>query len=428
MADENKHLKVLIVGSGIAGPALAYWLHTLLPTAHVTILERAPELRLGGQAVDIRSAALPIVEKMGLLHKVKNKTTTEVGMEFVYADGKSKATFPATGNDEQQSMTSEYEILRGDMAKILYDATVDMPNVEYMFDETVATIEQKTDGKVDITFANQLQSASYDLVVGADGMMSRTRRSVFGHGPNNDDYLNRLGQYGAFFKIPRTGEDTDYAQWWNASRGRLILKRPDQYGTTRVYAAITDSNLSRFDEIDKLLKNRSVQEQKEWLAREFEGAGWMSERIVKGMMECDDFYMQQIAQVKMPEWSKGHVALLGDAAYCPSPISGLGAGSGIVGAYVLAGEVSKSPEDIPAALKRYEARTRAFVDQVQKLIPGAPQCANPQTDWGIKLFNKTMGFISHPVIRKFGGLIGKFVPAFGGTKWDVPDYGVIIEA
>jgi len=110
MADESENLKVLIVGSGIAGPAMAYWMHTLLPKSHVTILERAPELRLGGQAVDIRSAALPIVEKMGLLQKVKDKTTTEVGMEFVYADGKSKAAFPATGNDEQQSSMSHQRV------------------------------------------------------------------------------------------------------------------------------------------------------------------------------------------------------------------------------------------------------------------------------------------------------------------------------
>jgi 2-polyprenyl-6-methoxyphenol hydroxylase-like FAD-dependent oxidoreductase len=103
MAKESKNLKVLIVGSGIGGPALAYWIHTLLPKSHVTILERAPEPRFGGQAVDIRSAAIPIVERMGLMQKVKDKTTTEVGMEFVYADGKRKATFPASGNAEQQS-------------------------------------------------------------------------------------------------------------------------------------------------------------------------------------------------------------------------------------------------------------------------------------------------------------------------------------
>jgi 2-polyprenyl-6-methoxyphenol hydroxylase-like FAD-dependent oxidoreductase len=106
MADQTKPLKVLIVGSGIAGPSLAFWLHTFLPSSSITILERAPEPRLGGQAVDLRSAAIPIVERMGLLQAVKDKTTTEAGMEFVYADGKGKARFPTTGNTEQQSSKS----------------------------------------------------------------------------------------------------------------------------------------------------------------------------------------------------------------------------------------------------------------------------------------------------------------------------------
>jgi 2-polyprenyl-6-methoxyphenol hydroxylase-like FAD-dependent oxidoreductase len=109
MADQAQDLKVLIVGSGIAGPSLAYWISKFIPTTSITILERAPELRLGGQAVDIRSAALPIVERMGILQKVKDKTTTEAGMDFVYADGKTKASFPASGNVEQQS--SKYTFL-----------------------------------------------------------------------------------------------------------------------------------------------------------------------------------------------------------------------------------------------------------------------------------------------------------------------------
>jgi 2-polyprenyl-6-methoxyphenol hydroxylase-like FAD-dependent oxidoreductase len=101
-----------------------------------------------------------------------------------------------------------------------------------------------------------------------------------------------------------------------------------------------------------------------------------------------------------------------------------GTGAGIVGAYVLAGEVAKSPLDIPAALKRYDATTRPFVDKIQKLIPGAPQVANPQTNWGIALFNTTMGIVSHPFMRKFGGVVGKIAPAFGKSDWQLPDYGM----
>lgn len=101
-----------------------------------------------------------------------------------------------------------------------------------------------------------------------------------------------------------------------------------------------------------------------------------------------------------------------------------GTGAGIVGAYVLAGEISHSPADIPAALQRYEALTRPFVEKVQKLIPGAPQIANPQTAWGVWAFNKTVGVLSHPGVKMFGGLVGRFVPAFGKNEWIVPEYVV----
>jgi 2-polyprenyl-6-methoxyphenol hydroxylase-like FAD-dependent oxidoreductase len=96
-------LKVLVSGSGIAGPCFAFWLNKFLPSSQITILERSPEPRLGGQAVDLRAASVSIVERMGLLDAVREKTTTEVAMDFIYADGKTRATFPATGNAEQQS-------------------------------------------------------------------------------------------------------------------------------------------------------------------------------------------------------------------------------------------------------------------------------------------------------------------------------------
>lgn len=202
------------------------------------------------------------------------------------------------------------------MACLVYDATKDLEYITYIFDEMVTTIEEKED-KVHVTFKNNRPSAEYDLVVGADGMMSRTRRLVFGHGPNNDDYLYRLGQYSALFTMARDPKDTKFAQWYNAPKGRMFLLRPDQYGTTRAYMSVTDSNLSRFDDLDKLMRSGTRKEQEAWFEKEFEGAGWQKDRCIAGMKNADDYYMQQIAQVKMDSWVKGRVALIGDAGYCP---------------------------------------------------------------------------------------------------------------
>ncbi|KAF3033759.1 hypothetical protein E8E12_004328 [Didymella heteroderae] len=425
MASGPQPLNILISGSGIAGPCLAFWMHKLIPTCHITILERSPAPRHGGQAVDLRSFSVPIVSRMGLLDLVRDKTTTEAGVQFVYMDGITKATFPASGNIEAQSATSEFEVLRGDLAKIFMDATQPLDRITYVFDEMIKSITQISGKKVDVTFANRLSPAKYDLVVGADGMMSRTRRLVFDRGPENDEYLRRLGQYAALFTMPRAESDTKFAQWYNAPRGRLLLLRPDSYGTTRAYVSVTDSNLKRFDEIDHAMKEGDRKAQEEWFEREFEGAGWGSERCIREMKRAEDHYVQQVAQVKMERWSQGSVVLLGDAAYCPSPISGVGAGCAIIGAYVLAGEVSRSQHDIPSALEQYEKVLRPYVEKAQRLIPGAPQVANPQTEWGVWAFNKLTGIASSAILKQFGGLVGRFLPAFGGTAdYPFPEYKV----
>ncbi|KAL1645919.1 hypothetical protein SLS61_008030 [Didymella pomorum] len=322
MTTETQPLNILISGSGIAGPCLAFWLHKLIPTCRITVLERSPTPRHGGQAVDLRSFSVPIVSRMGLLDQVRSKTTTEVGLQFVYADGITRATFPASGNIEAQSATSEFEVLRGDLARILMNATQSLDGITYVFDDMVESISQTgaPDNKVDVTFAHGLPPATYDLVVGADGMMSRTRRLVFGREHQHDESVRRLGQYAALFTMPRMDSDTKFAQ-------------------------------------------------------------------------C--------------------------------PISGVGAGSAIVGAYVLAGEVSRSQDDIPNALEQYEKVLRPYVEKAQRLIPGAPQIANPQTEWGVWTFNKLTGIASSAIMKHLGGLVGNFLPAFGGTaNFPFPDYEV----
>ena len=216
--------------------------------------------------------------------------------------------------------------MRADLARIFYDATKDFPSVEYVFDETIKDLVQDTQAdKVHVTFTNHLPSAYYDLVVGADGQISRTRRLAFGRGPNDGDYLRRLGEYMSFFTIPRSEQDTEYAQWYSSTKGRLVMMRPSPYNDTRAFLAVADWDMKRFGEIDDALKRRDDDGAKRWLEKEFEDAGWESKRCLEGMRTASDFYMQEIVQVKMGDegFAKGRVALLGDAGYCPSPLSGM---------------------------------------------------------------------------------------------------------
>ncbi|KAJ3035840.1 hypothetical protein HDV00_003375 [Rhizophlyctis rosea] len=415
-------LKVLVSGGGIAGPAVAFWLNKFLPGTDITIVERSPVPRGGGHAVDLRDAAIPLVRRMGLLEEVKAKHTTEEGTQFVGKDGQIIASNAASGNDEMQSGTSDYEILRGDMAQILLDETKDTPNITYIFDETITSISQTPEGKATVTFANNhLPTTTYDLVVGADGQSSRTRRLVFG---DDKPHIRRLGQYLAYFTMPKDpSRDTTFRDWYNAPHGLWLLLRPDPYGARRVHMAVTDSDFTRFDEIEAALRSGDVQRQKRWFEEQYEGSGFQAERVIAGMKTCNDWYMQEIVQVKMERWSEGNVVLLGDAAHCPSPISGMGTSIALIGAYLLAGEISRTPDNISHALSQYETLHRPVVERAQKLFPGAPQIFCPQTEWGLYTMQTLINVLSRvgPLMKGVASL----APAFKRHGFDLPEYGKV---
>ncbi|MFD0591307.1 hypothetical protein ACFQZ4_00875 [Catellatospora coxensis] len=76
---------VLISGASIAGPALAYWLHR--HGFAVTVVERAPAIRPGGHAVDIRGVAKDVCARMGIMPAITRARVHEEGFAWVDATG-----------------------------------------------------------------------------------------------------------------------------------------------------------------------------------------------------------------------------------------------------------------------------------------------------------------------------------------------------
>jgi len=193
-----------------------------------------------------------------------------------------------------------------------------------------------------------------------------------------EEQFYSLGQYMAFFSIPSLPNDGEWALWYNAPRRRAIIRRPDTDGCARAYLAVMTSQLKGHEKT-------SVQSQKALLRSIFSDAGWEAARVMQGMETAEDFYMQEIAQVKIPHWYKGRVGLIGDAAYCPSPISGMGTSLAILGAYVLAGEMTKCGGDWERGFRGYEEKMRPLVKEAQSLPPGMPGLIYPETRWGIRV-------------------------------------------
>jgi 2-polyprenyl-6-methoxyphenol hydroxylase-like FAD-dependent oxidoreductase len=368
---------VLIAGASIAGPALAFWL--VRYGWDVTVVERAPGFRDGGQNVDVRGAGREVLRRAALERTVRDATTGERGTRFVGDDGRTIADFPVVASDTDGA-TAEVEVLRGDLARILVDATQDA--TEYVWGDRITGLEDDGDG-VDVTFEHGA-GRRFDLVVAADGIGSSTRALAFG----DEVRIRSLGLDMTYLTIPRTGDDVDWWRWYSAIGGRGVTLRPDRHGTTRaVLTEVTKDRATRPAGAGRGAGRRTPEQQVQHLRGRFEDVGWEAPRVLAALGDParGDAYVESIGQVLAPRWSSGRVAITGDAAWCASPVSGMGTTLSLVGAYVLAGELA-AHVDHRDAFRGYERVMRPYVDRAQHLPPGVPLVANPVTRAGVTAF------------------------------------------
>jgi 2-polyprenyl-6-methoxyphenol hydroxylase-like FAD-dependent oxidoreductase len=361
-------LRTLISGAGPGGISLAFWLQKL---GHkVTIIERFPGLRVNGLQVDLRSYGIDVIKIMGLEHAIRATAAPEMALQIVDTKGKRWGYFPANkSGSKAQSITSDIEIMRGDLCKVLYDATKDQ--AEYIFGTSIESYEEKTDS-VEVRFSDG-RIDQFDLVVGADGLGSRTRRMMLG-GDVKDGFYP-IGECAAYFTVPQPiqeGETYD-STMYIATGDRSILIRRNNDTKLQVYLISKDVS-KRLESV----KKGNVKEEKDIFNEVFRGAGWKVDYMLDQMMECEDFYCERKGLVKIDAWSKGRVTLVGDACYSPAGDFGIGTTCAMVGAYVLAGEIGKHygraddkeapKENLRAALEAYETTFRPFMTQIQKGI------------------------------------------------------------
>lgn len=359
-------MDVLISGASIAGPAVAHWLHRY--GIRATIVERAPSIRPGGQAVDLRGVARTVVERMGLMPAVRAARLDERGFAHVDASGRHVARMPADMFGGE-GIVAEIEVLKEDLTRILYDATKD--DVEYLFGDRVAEMSQDAAG-VDVRLASGAVRR-FDHVIGADGIHSGVRALAFGPASR---FVRHLGAYNAFFTVRDPGDLDHWFELYNAPERRAVGIRPEPGGRAKVLMSFGSPPLD-YDRGD-------VMAQKRLLAGHFQGVPWRTPGLVEQMWHAEDFYFDAIAQVQMDRWTHGRVALAGDAAYCPSPMAGLGTSLALVGAYVLAGELARG------TIGAYDRLMRPYVKQCQELPPGGMRGMLPKRAWGIWARNQSM--------------------------------------
>ncbi|TDV45381.1 FAD-dependent monooxygenase [Actinophytocola oryzae] len=327
-------MNVLISGASVAGPALAYWLNR--HGVRTTIVERADAVRPGGLAVDFRGTAMRVLDQMGILDELRAHATLSGDASVVDADGNHLATMPGA------IFAGELEVLKADLTRILHDLT--RHDTEYVFGDSIATLTQDADG-VRVEFERGAPR-SFDLVVGADGLHSRVRTLAFGP---KERFTHPMGYAFATFS-------TD--NYLNLDRTGMSHVSGDR--SLNVFAASHNALLRvmlMFPAQD-VPRDRAAQEEAIRLA--YEHVGWEAKHLVAAMPAATDFYFDELSQITMPSWSSGRVALVGDAGYCASPMSGRGTSQALLGAYVLAGELS-TQDTHEMAFAEYERALRDYV-------------------------------------------------------------------
>jgi 2-polyprenyl-6-methoxyphenol hydroxylase-like FAD-dependent oxidoreductase/tryptophan-rich sensory protein len=385
--------RILITGASIAGNTAAFWLGRA--GFDVTVVERAAGFRDGGQNVDVRGVGREVLRRMGLEQAALEQGTGEEGTAWVEEDGTVAAQF-LTHDTGADGPTAEMEILRGDLARLIYEPASE--HATYRFGDSIAGAGQDEDGAT-VTFASGAVER-YDAVVVAEGVGSRTRGLVFPD-ENNPRWMDLTI---AYFTIPRRKNDDRLWRWYHAPGGRSVSLRPDPHGTARAMLSVQQPPGGEQD--------WDVDRQKAWLRERFVDAGWQSDRVLDGMETTDDFYVDVLRQVRMPRWSRDRVAVTGDAAWCATPIAGYGTTLAVTGAYVLAQELIRST-NVEAAFEAYERLMRPMVEDAQGVPKLAPRLANPHSRLGIRLLHGALSLASRPAVR---GVAGKL---FGGRSKDV---------
>ena len=186
----SKHIKILVIGVGIAGPAICYWLKRF--GFSLILIEKSAAIRKGGQALDVRGIATHIAREMGIYNQICDmRTRIECGR---FVDAAGNVLHEEHGEKFGFRQDDEVEILRGDLVEILMKTIADVP---CHFNQSISSIQQNDDS-VTVNF-NDGTVENYDVIIAADGIHSATRRMIF---DKNEYQLIKLGSYLSTFTMP----------------------------------------------------------------------------------------------------------------------------------------------------------------------------------------------------------------------------------
>jgi 2-polyprenyl-6-methoxyphenol hydroxylase-like FAD-dependent oxidoreductase len=373
----------LISGVGIAGPTLAFWLKAA--GFQPTLVENAPALRAGGYVIDFWGLGYDIAERMGLRRSIDRAGYHMRELRIVDARGRRVSGFGTRVFDELTG--GRYVTIgRSELSRLLYEKIKD--GTEVIFGDEIVGLEERGDA-VEVKFKHASERR-FDLVIGADGLHSTVRRLTFGP---QDRFEKRLGYMVAAFEARgyRPRDEDVYVMYGEPGRmlGRVAL-RDDRTLFLFVFAADADTQAALLDE----------PAQKAFLHARYGSDNWECAHILGELDRTRDLYFDRVSQIVMPSWSRGRVALVGDAAFCISLVAGQGAALAMTAAYVLAGELAKADGRHAEGFGNYEKALRAFVDSKQQAAERFATAFAPRTRWGLFFRNQVIKASAIPGVAR----------------------------
>ena len=372
---------ILISGAGIAGPTLAFWLEAA--GFEPTLVEHAPELRSGGYVIDFWGLGYDIAERMGLTAEINRIGYHAREMRIVGDDGRRVAGFGTRVFDELTG--GRYVTVgRSDLSRLLFEKHGG--GTEALFGDEIVALQQQPDG-VQVQFRHA-GDRRFDLVIGADGLHSTVRRLAFGP---QQQFEKQLGYAVAAFQVRgyRPRDEDIYLMYGQPGR---MLGRFTQRGDRTLFLfvfAVDGGSLPATPDL-----------QKQMLREKYRGGKWECPAILEELDRADELYFDRVSQIRMDSWSRGRIALIGDAAFCVSLLAGQGSALAMISAYVLAGELAAAGGQHAAAFGRYEAMLRDYISGKQR---GAERFASvfaPRTRWGLGLRNQVIRAFAIPGLAR----------------------------
>ena len=344
--EASKEKKVLISGASIAGLSTAYWMNQL--GYRVTVVEIAGEPRIAGAAIDLRGATVDIAKRMGIYEHLRANQLNVETVEFKNADDFTEGSISLRG-DEAHLEDDNLEIERDKFLGVLLDRLKN--EVEFIFNDSITALKE-TEDDIQVTFKSGSER-SFDLLFGCDGSHSGVRRIWFGQ---EAEYAHFLEAYFSITIVDKLLIKQKTMQMYNV---------PDKAITLNAYNNKTDIIFCFFSEKEIPYDYRDIAQQRAIIQNQFSRQSWRTPELLNEMEQSANFYFDRFCQIKMRSWTKGRVALVGDAGYCASPAAGMGASLSMNGAATLADALQKYQGDYRLAFEAYNTVLRPFIEEVQ---------------------------------------------------------------